>query len=73
LKNIKIICDVSIDISNKIARFRHNTIFKDVYREVGMLEVFVTCLHRYATLLKDKQAAIDQGLGKDMIIHKFVK
>ncbi|KMR04720.1 wd repeat and fyve domain-containing protein 3 [Lasius niger] len=40
----------------------HNTIFKDVYREVGMLEVFVTCLHRYATLLKDKQAAIDQGL-----------
>ncbi|XP_071644042.1 WD repeat and FYVE domain-containing protein 3 isoform X2 [Temnothorax longispinosus] len=41
---------------------RHNTIFKDVYREVGMLEVFVTCLHRYATLLKDKQAATDQGL-----------
>lgn len=28
-----------------------------------MLEVFVTCLLRYATLLKDKQAAIDQGLG----------
>lgn len=28
-----------------------------------MLEVFVTCLHRYATLLKDKQAAIDQGIG----------
>lgn len=46
-----------------IVYFRHNTIFKDVYREVGMLEVFVTCLHRYATLLKDKQAAIDQGLG----------
>lgn len=44
--------------------FRHNTIFKDVYREVGILEVFVTCLHRYATLLKDKQAAIDQGSGK---------
>ncbi|XP_043249922.1 WD repeat and FYVE domain-containing protein 3 isoform X1 [Colletes gigas] len=41
---------------------RHNNIFKDVYREVGMLEVFVTCLHRYATLLKDKQAAQDQGL-----------
>lgn len=43
---------------------RHNIIFKDVYREVGMLEVFVTCLHRYATLLKDKQAAHDQGTGK---------
>ncbi|CAK9831938.1 WD repeat and FYVE domain-containing protein 3 [Anthophora retusa] len=41
---------------------RHNNIFKDVYREVGMLEVFVTCLHKYATLLKDKQAAYDQGL-----------
>lgn len=41
---------------------RHNTIFKDVYREVGLLEVFVTCLHRYATILKDKQAAQNQGL-----------
>ncbi|XP_034186854.1 WD repeat and FYVE domain containing 3 bchs isoform X3 [Osmia lignaria lignaria] len=41
---------------------RHNNIFKDVYREVGLLEVFVTCLHRYATLLKDKQGAHDQGL-----------
>lgn len=50
-------------ILNITVLFRHNTIFKDVYREVGMLEVFVTCLHRYATLLKDKQAAIDQGLG----------
>lgn len=34
---------------------RHNVIFKDVYREVGMLEVFVTCLSRYAVFLKDKQ------------------
>ncbi|CAH2076588.1 unnamed protein product, partial [Iphiclides podalirius] len=34
---------------------KHNTIFKDVYREVGMLEVFVTCLSRYAAFLKDKQ------------------
>ncbi|KAG6445369.1 hypothetical protein O3G_MSEX003892 [Manduca sexta] len=34
---------------------KHNTIFKDVYREVGMLEVFVTCLSRYAAYLKDKQ------------------
>ncbi|KAH9634486.1 hypothetical protein HF086_005479 [Spodoptera exigua] len=33
----------------------HNAIFKDVYREVGMLEVFVTCLSRYAVYLKDKQ------------------
>lgn len=35
-----------------------------MYREVGLLEVFVTCLHRYATLLKDKQAAHDEGSGK---------
>jgi len=53
----------NIDVLIKIVYFRHNIIFKDVYREVGLLEVFVTCLHRYATLLKDKQAAIDQGLG----------
>lgn len=50
---------------------RHNNIFKDVYREVGMLEVFVTCLHRYATLLKDKQAAQDQGLGINIFILYF--
>jgi hypothetical protein len=43
---------------------RHNTIFKDVYREVGILEVFVTCLHRYAALLKEKKQAQDQGKGK---------
>ncbi|CAH2247052.1 jg23900 [Pararge aegeria aegeria] len=34
---------------------KHNAIFKDVFREVGMLEVFVTCLSRYAVFLKDKQ------------------
>nr|CAD7590088.1 unnamed protein product [Timema genevievae] len=40
---------------------RHNPIFKDVYREVGILEVFVTCLHRYAALLKEKQQAKEEG------------
>ena len=44
--------------------FRHNPIFKNVYREVGILEVFVTCLHRYAALLKEKKQAEDQGKGK---------
>jgi hypothetical protein len=29
--------------------------YKDVFREVGLLEVFVTCLHRFAALLKDPQ------------------
>ncbi|XP_036321880.1 WD repeat and FYVE domain-containing protein 3 isoform X2 [Rhagoletis pomonella] len=27
---------------------RHNVVFKEVYLEVGILEVFVTCLNRYA-------------------------
>lgn len=27
---------------------RHNAVFKEVYLEVGILEVFVTCLNRYA-------------------------
>lgn len=42
---------------------KHNTIFKDVYREVGILEVFVTCLQRYGESLKEKQSAIDEGKG----------
>ena len=32
---------------------RHSVVYKDVYREVGLLEVMVTCLHRYAASLKD--------------------
>nr|XP_037269371.1 WD repeat and FYVE domain-containing protein 3-like isoform X4 [Rhipicephalus microplus] len=32
---------------------QYNAVFKDVYREVGLLEVLVTCLHRYATVLKE--------------------
>lgn len=34
---------------------KHNVIFKDVYREVGMLEVFVTCLNRYLTFLEERK------------------
>lgn len=37
-----------------------------------MLEVFVTCLHHYATLLKDKQAAQDQGLGDCFYFYKHI-
>ncbi|XP_059488715.1 WD repeat and FYVE domain-containing protein 3 [Neocloeon triangulifer] len=32
---------------------KHNIVFKDVYREVGLLEVFATCLERYAALIRD--------------------
>lgn len=31
---------------------RHNNIFKDVYREVGILEVFVGCLVKYNGFLQ---------------------
>ncbi|XP_047018830.1 WD repeat and FYVE domain-containing protein 3 isoform X2 [Helicoverpa zea] len=44
---------------------KHNAIFKDVYREVGMLEVFVTCLSRYAVFLKDKQILEEERSKRD--------
>lgn len=37
---------------------KHNPIFKDVYREVGILEVFVTCLNRYCAFL-EQHFAVD--------------
>lgn len=49
---------------------QYHPVFKDVYREVGLLEVFVTCLHRFAALLKDPQA--DGGEYQFLIIvHSF--
>lgn len=32
---------------------RHHAVFSDVFREVGLLEVLVNLLHKYAALLKD--------------------
>lgn len=32
--------------------YRNNSIFKDVYREVGILEVFVGCLMKYSGFLQ---------------------
>lgn len=49
----------------QILFFRHNYVFRDVYREVGLLEVFVTCLQRYANTLKLKEQAAENGNGKD--------
>jgi len=34
--------------------FRHHTIFKDVYRQVGMLQVPLTCLQRFSSVMKLK-------------------
>ena len=42
----------------------HHIIYKDVFREVGLIEVMVTCLLRYAALLKDS----DCGPGTACII-----
>jgi len=39
---------------------QHHAMYKDVFREVGLLEVIVTCLHRYAALLKDPQGGQGQ-------------
>ncbi|XP_036194422.1 WD repeat and FYVE domain-containing protein 3 isoform X10 [Myotis myotis] len=39
---------------------RHDYIFKDVFREVGLLEVMVTLLHKYAALLKDPTQALNE-------------
>lgn len=43
--------------------FRHNSIFIDVYREIGVLEVFVTCLKRYKNYL-DNTSATEKSFGK---------
>ncbi|XP_044762510.1 WD repeat and FYVE domain-containing protein 3 [Coccinella septempunctata] len=45
---------------------KHNSIFKDVYREVGMLEVFVTCLRRYANFLEEKKLTRDNSRNYDI-------
>lgn len=43
---------------------RHNVVFKDVFREVGLLEVLVTCLSRYHELLKSQSQQDTQVKGK---------
>ncbi|XP_074647224.1 WD repeat and FYVE domain-containing protein 3-like [Tubulanus polymorphus] len=40
---------------------KHQIMFKDVFREVGLLEVMVTCLNRYAALLSDAEESSSQG------------
>ncbi|XP_059163899.1 WD repeat and FYVE domain-containing protein 3-like isoform X2 [Physella acuta] len=38
---------------------RYHSVYRDVFREVGMLEVMVTCLHRYAALLKEQSSSTE--------------
>ncbi|KAG8454376.1 hypothetical protein GDO86_000847 [Hymenochirus boettgeri] len=53
----------SIIATKTLLKFiRHHHIFKDVFKEVGLLEVMVNLLHKYAAVLKDPaQAFIEQG------------
>nr|XP_033770548.1 WD repeat and FYVE domain-containing protein 3 isoform X3 [Geotrypetes seraphini] len=53
----------SIIATKTLLKFtRHDPIFKDVFREVGLLEVMVNLLHKYAALLKDPtQTTNEQG------------
>ncbi|KAJ8286942.1 hypothetical protein GJAV_G00045160 [Gymnothorax javanicus] len=45
---------------------RHDPIFSEVFREVGLLEVLVNLLHKYAALMKDPtQAHNEQGESKN--------
>lgn len=48
-------------IQTLINVLKHDTIFKDVYREVGMLEVFVTCLNRYENFLETQKHSQENG------------
>ncbi|KAG5834255.1 hypothetical protein ANANG_G00259620 [Anguilla anguilla] len=45
---------------------RHDPVFSEVFREVGLLEVLVNLLHKYAALMKDPtQAHNEQGESKN--------
>ncbi|XP_055711660.1 WD repeat and FYVE domain-containing protein 3 [Phlebotomus papatasi] len=48
--NLSIDCSISC-MKTLLNILKHNNVFKDAYREVGILEVFVTCLQRYETFL----------------------
>lgn len=48
--NHSINCSISC-MKTLLNILKHNVIFKEVYREVGILEVFVTCLQRYYEFL----------------------
>ncbi|XP_036381916.1 WD repeat and FYVE domain-containing protein 3 isoform X1 [Megalops cyprinoides] len=53
----------SITATRTLLKFgRHDPVFSDVFREVGLLEVLVNLLHKYAALMKDPaQAHNEQG------------
>ncbi|XP_037072569.1 WD repeat and FYVE domain-containing protein 3-like [Pollicipes pollicipes] len=48
-------------VESLLSILRFSPLFKDVFREVGILEVFVQCLARYADLLKSQQQTEEDG------------
>ncbi|XP_039614451.1 WD repeat and FYVE domain-containing protein 3 isoform X3 [Polypterus senegalus] len=60
----------SITAMRTLLKFtRHDPIFRDVFREVGLMEVMVNLLHKYAALLKDPtQGPNEQGDSKNNCI-----
>ena len=52
-----------ICMKSLIKILRHNNVFKNVYREVGLLEVFVTCLTKYQERMKS--ASTKEGPAMD--------
>ncbi|KAM9447222.1 WD repeat and FYVE domain-containing protein 3 isoform 4-T5 [Clarias gariepinus] len=50
---------------------RHHVVFSDVFREVGLLEVLVNLLHKYAALLKEPaQGHGEQGDSKNNVAEE---
>jgi len=60
--------DCSVLCMRTLLKLLHyHVIYKDVFREIGLIEVMVTCLQRYAALLKD----VDTGSGTDGCYYWF--
>jgi len=46
----------SINCGNFLLKLvKSNPVYRDVFRELGVLEMMVSCLHKFANLLKEKQ------------------
>lgn len=39
----------------------YSVVYKKVFSEVGLLEVLITCLHRFAASVKEREALQGQG------------
>jgi WD repeat and FYVE domain-containing protein 3 len=44
---------------------KSNQVFKDVFRELGLLEIVVSCLHKFAATLKENYTDINNGIKQN--------